>query len=91
MGQLPKKVGGNQKAPTTKHKTTNERGYGADWRKIRLTVIARYGGLCAECKAAWAEHVHHVSHDTSDCSEENLIPLCRACHINIHRADSHKA
>lgn len=88
MGQLPKKIGGNQKAPTTKHKTTTERGYGAQWQKIRLTILARYGGVCGMCRAAWAEAVHHIDHDTGDCSESNLIPLCLACHIAIHRREN---
>lgn len=87
MGQLPKKVGGSQKAPTTKHRTTTERGYGADWQRIRLTVIARYAGLCAKCQAAWAQHVHHIDHDTVNVDESNLIPLCLACHQDAHRED----
>lgn len=89
MGQLPKKVGGEQKAPTTKHQTTTERGYGAMWQRIRLNVIAQFGGLCGKCRDAWAVHVHHISADTSDVWEGNLIPLCLKCHQDEHR--KHKA
>jgi len=87
MGQLPKKVGGGQKAVTTKHKTTTERGYGSEWRKLRTIALARYAGLCGYCRQHWAEHVHHCDHDTSNNDISNLLPVCRQCHQRIHNEE----
>jgi 5-methylcytosine-specific restriction endonuclease McrA len=90
MGTLSRKVGGDQKAPTTKHKTTSERGYGHQWKKIRLTVLANYGGICANCKSAWAVCVHHKDHDPHNNNEANLTPLCIKCHQEEHRQNKEK-
>ena len=74
------------------HKTSSHsRGYGAEWRKLRLLALARDFELCQMCKRAGvvtaATDVHHVV-SRADCklrglpSErlDNLESLCSPCH-----------
>lgn len=61
------------------------------WKKCRDYIYNKYHGLCAECGNP-GEEVHHKIHLTpyniNDSSitlgEDNLILLCRDCHIRKH-------
>lgn len=57
------------------------RGYGAHWRRLRLSVLARRP-VCEACWLAPATDVdHHVSLAGGGTNDEaNLVPLCHACH-----------
>lgn len=71
----------------------------ARWRRLRALVLGRHP-LCTLCERAGryvtATEVHHViplesvrDHARAEalCYDEgNLMPLCRACHIAVHRA-----
>lgn len=66
--------------------------YGAGWKRIKAEVRAR-DEVCRECGKAPAENgraldVHHVApfRFTADNSLDNLVALCRSCHM---RADDH--
>lgn len=64
--------------------TTTERGYGWQWQKIRLVILAQEP-LCRFCKEAgritMAEEVDHIDGDSFNNDQENLRPLCRPCHL----------
>lgn len=62
------------------------------WKKCREYIYNKYHGLCVECGKP-GEEVHHIiwlspdnMNDTSiTLGEDNLILLCRDCHMNKHR------
>lgn len=66
--------------------TAHERGYGANWQKLRRMILAEHP-LCVMCKAAGqvmsANEVDHILPKTQggDDSLENLQPLCKRCHM----------
>ena len=65
-----------------------KRGYGGDWRKVRLLAMARDRWLCQDCLDAdtvtAATEVHHVVKIAADRNRrldvDNLRCLCGACH-----------
>ncbi len=64
--------------------TTTERGYGAEWQKVRQLVLAGHP-LCQWCQEAWSQHVHHIDHNTGNNSPTNLAALCERCHMSYHK------
>lgn len=74
--------------------SSTERGYGADWRKRRESIMRRDYGLCQPCKAAGRLTVAtQVDHKMSKAAarrlgwtaaqieaDENLQAICKACH-----------
>jgi len=69
-----------------KHGTSSQRGYDAEWMKLRQVVLERDSFLCQHCYAQGvftrATHVDHIKPKsqggTNDLS--NLQGLCKACH-----------
>lgn len=76
-------------------KSRQERGYGADWERVRKIVIARDNGLCQMCLAAdrvtQGKDVDHKK-PKSECKRlgwtkaqtdhpSNLWYLCHPCHL----------
>lgn len=67
--------------------TSAERGYGAEWRKLRTVVLARDNHLCQECqrngKLMPATEVDHVTPKAKGGTDDiaNLQGLCSPCHI----------
>ena len=62
--------------------------YGDDWDKIRLVVYKRDNYICQHCKITMNEYgkpldIHHIISYliSGDNSIENLITLCRNCHM----------
>ena len=63
------------------------------WRKLRLKILDKSKGLCYICyvKGEYvpADHVHHIKPANKRIdlfyAEDNLIPLCKGCHIYVHR------
>lgn len=59
---------------------------------MREYIFNKYFGLCAQCGAP-GEEVHHIEWLNSSniydydiaLGEDNLVLLCRTCHINKHR------
>ncbi|WP_080971287.1 HNH endonuclease signature motif containing protein [Haemophilus parainfluenzae] len=69
-----------------KGKTSSQRGYGAQWRKIRSIVLVRDNYLCQEClkqgrfvTATTVDHITPKAHGGSD-DLTNLQSLCNSCH-----------
>ena len=60
---------------------------GRFWALRRERVLRRDGRRCFECGKAGRLEVHHVVHlsDGGTNDEENLVTLCRDCHIRAHR------
>ena len=60
---------------------------GAEWEQQRQHAMRQGGWRCSKCGKAGRLEVHHIipisEGGTND--PENLTPLCRECHINIHR------
>lgn len=65
---------------------------GARWQKLRAAIIARYDGLdpwaLMHGRIEYAHTVHHIVAAEDDPSlfytEDNLIPLSRSSHDEIH-------
>ena len=59
----------------------------AHWKKIRARILERDGWRCTTCSKAGAMEVHHVRHvrHGGDDSDDNLVSLCAACHLEVHR------
>ena len=69
-----------------KGKTSSQRGYGSQWRKLRLIVLERDKYLCQEClkrglyvTASTVDHVIAKAHGGND-DLLNLQSLCYSCH-----------
>jgi 5-methylcytosine-specific restriction protein A len=74
--------------------TSNDRGYGAEWQKIRASYLARYP-WCADpygrhegrrYKATMVDHIRPRKYGGSD-EDRNLNGLCRWCHAYKTRRD----
>jgi hypothetical protein len=70
-------------------RSSTARGYGADWRRVRLAVLASEP-LCRICEAVGrvtaATEVDHIEpfqgiEDPLRLAVANLRPLCRPCHL----------
>lgn len=66
--------------------SSTARGYGADWRKRRDSIMQRDCGLCQPCKAGGritpATAVDHIVPKAAGGTdvESNLQAICKACH-----------
>lgn len=63
--------------------TATQRGYDANWRRIRRMILIEEP-LCRECMKHGvikpATDVHHIDGDVSTMNRDNLEPLCHECH-----------
>lgn len=66
--------------------TRQQRGYGANWDRLRKVVMARDKGLCQPCRAAdrvtIASEVDHITPKSAGGTDDldNLQAICAACH-----------
>jgi len=64
-------------------RSSTQRGYNGQWRKIRKIVLGREP-LCRFCYASGvittAEVVDHIDGNSSNNNLVNLRPLCKRCH-----------
>ena len=84
----------------TKTSSSSERGYGWEWRKLRLKVLHRDKGLCKTCLvrgqitvATEVDHIIAKANGGTD-DESNLQALCHSCHAkktNQEKANTHKS
>lgn len=67
-------------------KTTTQRGYGHQWRKLRDAVMRRDGFLCQVCKSTGrytpADEVDHIVQKADGGTDhpDNLQAICKPCH-----------
>ena len=69
--------------------------YGLEFNKeLKEKIRKRDGHVCQECKYPqeglnYKLHVHHIDYNKKNSDEENLISLCRSCHLqtNYSRKD----
>jgi len=56
-------------------------------RQLRRQIMARDDNTCQHCGTAKDLTVHHIDYDKHNCTEENLITVCRSCNgkFNVHR------
>lgn len=72
-------------APTRTRPTTAERGYGAEWRRVREVKLS-LNPLCEDCDAngltVGATEVDHVTALSAGGTHDlaNLRSLCKSCH-----------
>ena len=66
--------------------TRQERGYGAQWQRDRVTALRRDSYTCQPCRrsgriteATEVDHIVPKSQDGED-DIENLQGICKACH-----------
>lgn len=66
--------------------TSTERGYGAEWRKLRAAALSRDSRLCQDClrsgKLTPATEVDHITPKAKGGTDElsNLQSICSDCH-----------
>lgn len=70
----------------SKGQSSSERGYGAEWRKLRNQVVKRDKGLCQQCKregiyrpGSSVDHVIAKAHGGTD-ALSNLECICTEHH-----------
>ena len=70
-------------------KATRVRLDAVAYEELRQQVLRRDGWRCQSCGAMANLEVHHRKFrgHSGDDSELNLITLCTACHIQMHRSD----
>lgn len=51
------------------------------WRRIS-ELVRRSRPYCELCKKVRSQEVHHRDHDYLNCTIENLVAVCRACHLS---------
>jgi len=71
----------NYRTEDERRGSSNSRGYGWSWQKLRKSILKR-DPVCAICKRAWSEEVDHCipkARGGSD-DESNLQGVCRSCH-----------
>lgn len=63
----------------------NQRFQGSSWQKKREQVIKRDLGNCQLCGCEGNEVHHKVPYSlTGDDSIDNLVLLCKSCHLHMH-------
>lgn len=66
--------------------TSTERGYGAEWQRLRMQILRRDAGLCQPClRRGQTTSGHAVDHMVNKAqggtdNPENLQTICRPCH-----------
>lgn len=66
--------------------SSQERGYGWQWQKLRVRILKRDNGLCQPClEGGRVNAASHVDHKTPKSrggtdTDDNLQAICVACH-----------
>lgn len=66
----------------------SRKNYGQDWTKtLRRSIRERDNYCCRICGKLQGDKnfdVHHIDYDKMNCNPNNLITLCRNCHIKTN-------
>jgi len=46
-------------------------------------LMAKCGHTCCLCRRELAHDIHHLNFNPTDNNEDNLIPLCKNCHVKV--------
>jgi hypothetical protein len=57
------------------------------WVRYRNIAFQYHGEKCVVCNFNKVIEVHHLDHNRSNNSKENLVPLCPNHHMMIHRSN----
>lgn len=58
--------------------------YSLEWtQKLKRLIRCRDNNKCHICKQE-GKFVHHIDYDKKNCNPDNLITLCRVCHIKTN-------
>lgn len=74
----------------------NDNGYPYDWSIISATTKREAGYKCYICELCLFEHtalilnVHHIDYNPQNNQPDNLVVLCRDCHIRLHGLEGHE-
>lgn len=75
-------------SPDTPPSVRQRNRYGPDWERLRIQVLARDGCRCTECGETWLNYleIHHIQPLGAGGTNEldNLVTLCRLCHLKAH-------
>lgn len=72
----------------------HQRGYGAEWTKLRVIILKRDAGICQLCRAAgrivFANEVDHIIPKAEGGTDEesNLQAICKTCHVKKTQQES---
>ena len=64
--------------------------YTLDWTEtLRKSIRERDNYICQECGVHQDElkyklHCHHIDYDKKNCNPDNLVSLCRSCHVKTN-------
>ncbi len=59
--------------------------YSVDWTEdLRRAVRKRDKYTCQLCGIEPAIHCHHIDYDKQNCNPDNLVTLCKGCHIKTN-------
>lgn len=73
------------------NRTTTQRGYGADWQRVRNAYIAEHPLCCDPMQlhtdrvvpADDVDHIIPLSEGGERLAWSNLRSVCRACHVRV--------
>ena len=72
--------------PDSVRGSRQQRGYGADWQRLRKQILERDGHLCQPCRrqgrvtaARQVDHIKPKAHGGTD-APRNLQSICTKCH-----------
>ncbi len=55
--------------------------YPAGWEKVKKKILTRDNYECSLCQGKERLEVHHIDYIKQNCQEENLLTLCKRCHL----------
>ena len=59
--------------------------YHPEWETISKLIREKFGWKCARCSSSQALQTHHIDGNPNNNHQENLIPLCSRCHLQIEK------
>jgi 5-methylcytosine-specific restriction endonuclease McrA len=68
-----------------------EKEYQKEFNKIKPEILKRDGYKCTLCESTIKLHVHHIvsRKDEGQNNKENLITVCKECHLMLHEDSPH--
>lgn len=55
--------------------------------RYRKKCLNKKGEQCTECGSEEEIEVHHIDGNRWNDGIDNLVPLCRECHLKVHSGD----